>query len=459
MTLQVPVFTQDQIYPAWLTRRALSINSTAGVKSPGSDFNVTPGSGIQVSVASGEAVISQSLESQEGSVTDSGPYYAYNDGAITPSNSVLAPANYSRIDRVVLQVIDVFEQASTGSSKVQCVWVQGTETSGTSLASLAGAPALPSNSLNLAYVLHTVGESSILASNILMTTTSITPSAVSSVVSSNTNLGPGVVRSTDYQVAQHAGQTNMTLDVAAGNAWLPGSGSALYSTSSIATQNVSFQTADSSNPRIDQVFLLPGNQLLVVAGTPTAGATVNNRSGAVSDATIAAAYPTRIRLADVLVPAAITSLVNGNIMDRRPRARGKWRQSNAGDQGYYNFTGGWAAHPVGMRVECSGNAARLIFSGVAGYGGGQPNGSATVSFAFSEDGVSTLIAPTSLYTMGPNVSSGLYVETLQTFTAGSHMFQIASQDNGGANNPTFAFGQLFYEDLFDTAVSVNNELV
>lgn len=144
-------------------------------------------------------------------------------------------------------------------------------------------------------------------------------------------LQPGVVNSGDYQVAQRGVGANMSVDVAAGGAWVAGTFVArqgLYHQVNDGTVNQTVAPADATNPRIDQVILsindstVSGNSdtptLTVVAGAPTAGATLANRSG-VDPLTTYGAF---LRLADVLVPAASTSVVTQNILDRRPWARG-----------------------------------------------------------------------------------------------------------------------------------------
>lgn len=91
-----------------------------------------------------------------------------------------------------------------------------------------------------------------------------------------------------------------------------------------ALYNVDIAAADPTNPRIDQVFLCvedaqhagANNQatIRVVTGTPTGGATLDNRTGVGA----APAGMSSILLADVLVPAASATVVTANIRDRRP---------------------------------------------------------------------------------------------------------------------------------------------
>jgi hypothetical protein len=262
MTLQVPVFTQDQSYPAWLTRRAFNLGRSPGVRIPGVDYNVTPGSGIQVNVAAGDALVAQTTEGQESSSADKGLYYVYNDSQITPSNTVLAPANNPRVDLIVLQVLDVFEQSLAGSSKSQVVWVQGSENSQASLATPVGAPSPPSNSLVLAYVLHTVGESSIPAGNILVNPSSITSSLF--------NLAAGSSISSPLSVP--AGSTNVLgLSVAA---QVPQSG--LVRLSGMAVFFKTNDTAGAQGTGALTMTLLANGQPVYNPGGALSGAPVSN---------------------------------------------------------------------------------------------------------------------------------------------------------------------------------------
>lgn len=85
------------------------------------------------------------------------------------------------------------------------------------------------------------------------------------------------------------------------------------------------QAAHNSRPRLDQIVVqvlddthdASGDfavQPMVLTGTATVGATLDNRSGA------AALPDSCLLLADVLVPAGATTLVSGDIRDRRPDA-------------------------------------------------------------------------------------------------------------------------------------------
>lgn len=141
---------------------------------------------------------------------------------------------------------------------------------------------------------------------------------------------------TDFLVTNAA--TGLRVDVAAGAAWVkgdsgtPGLGisQGLYSVvnDGAISNAVTLPAAHASNPRLDQIVLKVTDSVDLgtagdvgtiesVTGTPTSGATLENRNGA-------AALPNDcLRLADVLVPAAATNLVAANVRDRRISASGQ----------------------------------------------------------------------------------------------------------------------------------------
>lgn len=143
----------------------------------------------------------------------------------------------------------------------------------------------------------------------------------------------GVVGSSNaFKVSQRAAGANMSVDVAAGDIMLP-STTGLHAPGlahglSDAVENVAVTGAHATNPRVDQICARHNDAgtaqgdggsvmtLVAVTGAPTAGATLDNRSGATA---LPAGY---VRLADVLVPAASSSVVAANIRDRRPWAWG-----------------------------------------------------------------------------------------------------------------------------------------
>lgn len=152
----------------------------------------------------------------------------------------------------------------------------------------------------------------------------------------------GVWDATDYKAIQRAAGANMSVDVGAGFALVPANNTGnkgLYHIENDASVNVSLAASNATNPRIDMVYVQVDDsadgaaaddtpQFGVVTGTPTAGATLDNRTGAGTMPSNA------LLLADVLVGAAVTSITATNIRDRRPWARGATmvrRGDGAGD--------------------------------------------------------------------------------------------------------------------------------
>lgn len=140
----------------------------------------------------------------------------------------------------------------------------------------------------------------------------------------------GIIGAGDLLVAQRAAGATMTVDVSAGAGWVQvdtGTRNGISHVYSDAVANLPIAAAHATLPRVDQVVLRYNDSSLptgagdvptleVIAGTPTTGATLDNRTGA-------AALPNDcLRLADVLVGAAAGSITNAVIRDRRPWARG-----------------------------------------------------------------------------------------------------------------------------------------
>ena len=153
--------------------------------------------------------------------------------------------------------------------------------------------------------------------------------------------GAGVVGSGDYAVAQHS-SGNMSVDVAAGQAWVPGTlastagfpanltaqtGYGLPSTFneqasyygwSSGTTNLTISASNPSNPRIDLVVLAvqdaeysgSNNQMVlqVITGTPAASPSPPSPPSS------------SIVLAQVAVGAGVTQILTANITDERPAA-------------------------------------------------------------------------------------------------------------------------------------------
>lgn len=138
--------------------------------------------------------------------------------------------------------------------------------------------------------------------------------------------GHGVVGSGDFAVTQN-GTPNMSVNVAAGYAFVRSGGSAsilvgIYALLNDATVNVSISASDPTNPRIDLVIVqvrdsnygeaASDERITVVAGTPAASPAVPSLTS----------YPNCVVLAQVAVAAAVTTIVTANITDKRTFAYG-----------------------------------------------------------------------------------------------------------------------------------------
>lgn len=147
--LQQPLFCQDLLYPASELRELVaSLGSTAGVIS-GPSYKVSAGSGLQVNVSSGAALVEQA----------NGPlYYQTCATTVTPSNSVVVSSVNPQIAQIILRIYDVNELKITGSSNAKIEWLNGTPTASATEAKMKegkyeGATVLPESSLRLYRIL------------------------------------------------------------------------------------------------------------------------------------------------------------------------------------------------------------------------------------------------------------------------------------------------------------------
>lgn len=182
---------------------------------------------------------------------------------------------------------------------------------------------------------------------------------------------PGVFAAGDLKVTAGSG---LTVDVASGIGFVRGSNitdQGNYRVRNDATKNSSaFDVAgipsnSSGFPRIDQVIARLLDQthdssglrkwrLEYVAGTGTSGATLDNRTGAVSDVGLGNNW---LRLADALIPSGAVSVLAANIRDRRSFARGAKRKINrtAGDYALSSATlAAIDSTNLSPRIECMG---------------------------------------------------------------------------------------------------------
>jgi hypothetical protein len=130
----------------------------------------------------------------------------------------------------------------------------------------------------------------------------------------------GVSAVNDLKATQRAAGANMSVDVAAGHAYIKddhANGGGYYSADWTVLENIAIAAAHASLPRIDRIVLRVYDaylgdaqnkiQLEVVQGTPTSGATLVNLNGA------GVVPGSALLVANVLVGAAAVSVVNANI--------------------------------------------------------------------------------------------------------------------------------------------------
>lgn len=168
-------------------------------------------------------------------------------------------------------------------------------------------------------------------------------------------MGEGVVAAGDLAVSQRGTGANMSVDVAAGAAWVRGDTSTVQPTYRVRSDdvaNLAVAAANPSQPRIDLVVAEVRDstfagvdddwRLRVITGTP---------AGSPSAPSLPVSC---LPLAEVLVDAAATSIVDGKITDRRRFAvvgGGDARGSIPGE--IRMFGGGTAPY---MWLVCDGNA-------------------------------------------------------------------------------------------------------
>jgi hypothetical protein len=163
----------------------------------------------------------------------------------------------------------------------------------------------------------------------------------------------------------------------------------------------------------------------ILTGTATGGATLDNRTGA-------PALPVNsIRLADVLVPAADTTISNAQIRDRRQWAKGAYffvrRNANAAAGNDYTTASTSAVEidttNLKPRIECSGRPLRVTLH--ASF-----TGSATLTlnhylFVDGADTSGTNDTTTQTLGVGSNELTAVTIEI--TPTTGSHLIAPAWQ--------------------------------
>ncbi len=252
-----------------------------------------------------------------------------------------------------------------------------------------------------------------------------------------TMLGEGIIAAGDFAVTQRAAGANMSVDVAAGQAYVKGdtaSDQGHYFVRSAAAVNVPVTASDASNPRIVRVALeikddahdlggLNLGRIRTIDGVATAGATLSNLIGA------PAVPDSCMLLANVLVPAGSTTVTTGNVQDRRTGVPIPGRQ----------MLGGLASSVVSLT-----NSGDKLSATVVG------NGVTPVSVRFNAWYASVSASPN-------NASLSIFDGAARTGT--SYWEQLGHSPNAGAPmNPNFeapvaAFSgaKTFYLNLQSTA--------
>jgi hypothetical protein len=248
-------------------------------------------------------------------------------------------------------------------------------------------------------------------------------------------LQEGVVGGTDLKVVQRAsGGANMSVDIAAGAAYVKGDTTTrqgLYHVYNDALMNIAIGANSSGNPRIDQIILraydsIDGGAgsdnavLEVIAGTATAGATLDNRTGA------AALPATAVRLADVLVINGAATITNSSIRDRRPWAGGVSFQTVRTTNNNWS-TGGAVAHTIDFNFEFSGGlvvvtTSPIRFSNATGA-------TQTPTIALRVDGTAKAqVLQSVANTASPHLPG--FAVTMGDIAAGRHRIHLSYEGGG-----------------------------
>lgn len=157
--LQVPLYTQDNTFASYLDRLLVkSLGVQAGVVEA-EDYKVSAGAGLQVNLKAGKAFVEQTkaIEESENSFFN-GLYGCFSSTESNPVNNVEVSAVNPQIAQIILRVYDVEELRTSGQSKFQIEWLNGTPTAEAKEAKMKegiyeGAAALPQSSFRVARVL------------------------------------------------------------------------------------------------------------------------------------------------------------------------------------------------------------------------------------------------------------------------------------------------------------------
>lgn len=174
----------------------------------------------------------------------------------------------------------------------------------------------------------------------------------------------GVYNAGDLKVTPGAG---LVLNYASGVAAIADTGGVVSPTLSptipvrvSAGDSVTAAPNASGNPRIDSVFLTifgwEAGTVSIASGTPSGGATLDNRTGA------PALPPSSIRLADILVPSGFGGpfVQNTHIRDRRPWARGNSVFLRGDNAGTFSTTSASFVDITGAQARLEVSAGELL---------------------------------------------------------------------------------------------------
>jgi hypothetical protein len=220
----------------------------------------------------------------------------------------------------------------------------------------------------------------------------------------------GIVTTGDMAVAQRAAGANMSVDIAAGQAYVQGDGitnqGMYYGYNDGVVNLTGFTAAHATLPRIDRVCLRvrdafhgdAANDLafVIVTGTATSGATLVNLTGA------AAVPASHLLLANILIPATATTVTTANI-DTTIRAAATTHAS------YREITYNEMASNASVSATTEATANTVV--------------SAT---AFSADG----IAAYEVSFFSPRVSMGSSTLNLWLYLDGASIGQIGQMASG-----------------------------
>lgn len=253
----------------------------------------------------------------------------------------------------------------------------------------------------------------------------------------------GVVDGPSWVVSQHS-PLGLSVDIAATGtpATVQGdsiSDQGLYAVAPHASViNLTVAAAHASLPRLDQVILhvydsaIDGSgsnkaSVEMLTGTATSGTTLDNGHDGSHGA--AALPPTAIRLADVLVPPAATTITNTNIRDRRRWCNGAgWQGTRGTDiQRFNNTFVAVDTATLQARLECSGVPVLVNFSA---NGDGSANSNSDLMVSYWTDGALTDSQKFAQVTGGSaNRPCNFTMMTLPA--AGSHLFTAVMQSTNG----------------------------